>query len=106
MLELEGAAMTLEIFLWIVGVGSVPAVTFAFSVYTSLKSIKKDTDKLLEMHYDPDNYGFGTEQQNKVIEDNTRAIEACKETMNALTYYIKWLAQKQFGETPPPHIGD
>jgi len=37
------------------------------------------------------------DRNNKVIEDNTRA-------MNALTYYIKWLAEQQTGQSPPPHI--
>ena len=91
--------MTLEIFLWAMGVASVPALTFAFHVYSSLKTIKKDVDKLLEMHYNPDAYGFGTENQTKVIADNTRA-------MNSLTHYIKWLAQQQTGQVPPPHIED
>lgn len=91
--------MTLEIFLWVAGISSVPTISFCIFVYMALKSIKKDVEKLLEMHYNADEYGFGTDKQTKVIADNTRA-------MNSLTHYIKWLAEQQTGHTPPPHIED
>jgi hypothetical protein len=85
---------------------TVPGLAWAIHMSWALNKIKdsekeceEKLDKLLEMHYNPDNYGFGTDRQTKVIEDNTRA-------MNSLTYYIKWLAEKQLGEAPPPHIED
>lgn len=84
----------------------VPSMAWAIHMSWSINKIKEEDnecieklDKLLEMHYNPDSYGFGTTQQTKVIEDNTRA-------MNALTFYIKWLAEKQLGEVPPPIIGE
>lgn len=43
----------------------------------------------------PDANGFGTSRMNKIIEDNTRA-------MQALTYYIQWLAKKDGANPPPP----
>ena len=56
------------------------------------------TGKLLEMHEHPENTGFGTVGIKEVIDANTRALKS-------LTYYIKWLAEKD-GINVPPFIED
>lgn len=54
---------------------------------------------MLQILRSPDAHGLGTARMNKIIEDNTRA-------MQALTYYIKWLAKKDGANPPPPLPAD
>ena len=83
----------------------VPAIAWAIHMSWSLTKIKdsqlehsvdniEKLDKLLEMHYNPDAYGFGTNLQTKVIENNTRI-------MKEVVYYLKWDAQKNKMDIPP-----
>jgi len=88
--------MSMEVLLWICGATVIPLIGWGVHITWSLFEIRSITKELLDMHKRPDDYGFGTDKQTKVIEDNTRAMES-------LTHYIKWLAVKQ-GETPPPPL--
>lgn len=97
-----------NVFLWVMGV----AIPLMFSgviwltVRTEIasrdrKDLASRLDKLIVMHEKPDEYGFGTSTTNRIIEDNTRAI-------NTLIHYIKWLGSSSEdkamnrGSMPPP----
>lgn len=63
------------------------------------KDVSRQCDKLIHMHENPDDFGFGTKRTNQIIEDNTRA-------MTALTHYIQWLIKDKSGhDAPPPMDG-
>lgn len=66
-------------------------------MHSSLCAIRRDTSELLKMHKEPDEYGFGTGAQTKVIEDNTKAFQA-------LTHYLIWFMKETTGKVPPPHL--
>jgi len=98
----------LWVLIWVLGIISVPLLGWGISITFMLRAQREDTKELVKMHRDPDQYGFGTGKTNKelgkshtemmeCVNHNTHAIEA-------LTHYIKWLAEKQIGETPPPPI--
>ncbi len=91
--------MTLEILLYIIGAGLIPVIVWAIHSYITQRDIQTKVGKLLEMHENPDVYGFGTVGMKALIEENTRALKA-------LTHYIKWLEVRKTGEEPPPPIGD
>lgn len=95
--------MTLDTFLWIIGAACLPCVGWGIHITWNILEAKKDIKQLLEIHANPDKYGFGTEKQTRVIEDNTRA-------MKALTYYIRWLGSHSHGDTTdekaPPYLED
>ena len=82
--------------LWVLGVILVPSVSWAIRITFLITRIKDDMAKLLYMHENPENTGFGTVGFTHVIEENTKAIKA-------LTHYVVWLA-KQTGSTPPPPL--
>lgn len=94
--------MTQETFLWIASAGVPAIIAFCISITVQLaiasrdrKDIAKGVGKLIAMHERPEDYGFGTDKTNRVIEDNTRA-------MRALAHYVKWDIENRTGKTPPP----
>lgn len=91
--------MTIETALWVVGAIIGPGVGWA--VHMTIVTLKQRDDLriLVEMHRKPDDHGFGTTRTNRIIEDNTRA-------MQALTHYIQWLVKQQTGTMPPPPLAE
>jgi hypothetical protein len=90
--------MSLEVALWIVGVAAVPSLGFCVFVTNMLINIRQSQSEILVVLRKPEEHGFGTISTNRIIEDNTRA-------MNALVHYIKWLVKHETGEEPRPPIG-
>jgi len=91
--------MDSKIALWIVGAIALPILGWGIRITWLVGSTHKKTEKLVEMHLEPDRYGFGTIKSNKQLEDNTRAVKQ-------LTHYMKWLVTEQTGKTPPPYVED
>jgi len=96
--------VTPEIALYFLGALLVPVAGWGIKVNMILASLSRQNtdvsrkcDKLINMHENPDDYGFGTTRTNQIIEDNTRA-------MTALTHYIQWLVKEQTGHDAPPPI--
>ena len=89
--------MTPDVALWIAGAVASPALGWAIHLTILMTKQREDVRTLLEMHRKPDEYGFGTDRTNRIIEDNTRAMEA-------LTHYIQWLINEQTGSPPPPPL--
>ena len=89
--------MTVEVALWLLGASVISLLGTGIKMWLMLRECHVMTKKLLEMHENPDNTGFGTSGLASIIMDNTRAIKA-------LIHYVKWTAERQFGETPPPPI--
>ena len=89
--------MDLNIFLWLVGIGVLPAVGFGVFMVNAVKEMKIDIKKLLEMHEHADQYGFGTVGLTKVM---NRLADATED----MVHYSKWLAQHLTGEEPAPPV--
>ena len=81
--DLQLLVWVLQILVWVIGITIVPIFTWGVFIMRGLRSIKQDTAKL----EDPERYGFGTRNTNRVIEANTRAVKA-------LTHYMVWLGLK------------
>jgi hypothetical protein len=71
------------------------AVPWVFWVTRTLMSIKRDESKLLWMHENPENTGFGTGGLRHVIEENSRAIRE-------LSHFVQWSTKVQTKLDPPP----
>ena len=82
--------------LWLLGIIVVPTIGWAIRHTVLMSKLRDDMARLLDMHENPENTGFGTVGIAQVIEENTKAIQA-------LTHYVVWLA-KQSGSTPPPPL--
>lgn len=89
--------MTPEMVLYIIGVTLIPLLGWGIHIHIKINKISGQSDRLVLMHEQPDEYGFGTYKTNKIIEANTRA-------MHELTHYIKWLGKEQTGKEPPPPL--
>lgn len=85
-------SMELNTLLWIVGAAVVPTISWAIFVTLSLLELKALTTRMVNMQEHPETTGFGI-----IITDNTKAIKA-------LTHYVKWMAQMQTGQIPPPPL--
>jgi hypothetical protein len=90
--------VTLEVFLYIIGVTLLPLLGWGVHITWNLKKCLFILNTLLDMHNNADEHGFGTGGIKDVIEDNTRAIKA-------LTHYITWSA-RQRGQDPPPPLDE
>ena len=89
--------MTVEIALWLIGVGTVPVLLLLLRIW-SLCS------KLLDMHETPDQYGFGTIGVSKVITENTTAFNRMADTLDDMDIVLRWLAKSIKDGEPPPRI--
>ena len=87
--------MNQETALWVADVGIPILIAWCVGATIAFGSIIYYVKRLVNMHEEPDKYGFGTSKTNKVIEDNTRA-------MQALTHYVLWEIENRTGTTPPP----
>ena len=90
--------MSQEVAMWILGAAAVPSLGFCVFVTNMLIGIRQSQSEILVVLRKPEEHGFGTTNTNRIIEDNTRA-------MNALVHYIKWLVKHETGEEPRPPIG-
>lgn len=73
-----------------------------FKLFNSLNRIMGKEDHLLRMHEEADKYGFGTVQ---LTEDMKRMHEEQRDQTRAtrsMARLMRWTAEKQFGEAPPP----
>jgi hypothetical protein len=77
------------------GAAFLPCIGWGIHVTLTVNRIREDSQIMVQILRQPDAHGFGTGRTNKIIEDNTRA-------MQALTYYIQWLAKKDGSNPPPP----
>jgi hypothetical protein len=94
--------LTPEIALWVGGLLLLPAMIWTVSVTWLLKQsigmirgLKVDTERLLHMHENADEYGFGTGQVGK-------QGDAIAESLRQLVELFKWMAEHQTGKKPPP----
>ncbi len=88
------------------GVG-IPVVLWAARMYWITK-------KTLNMHLDPDKYGFGTGKTNILIsqmmvhqEKSTDRIvdssDSLRDSIRELSHYVKWDTKQRTGDMPPPY---
>lgn len=89
--------MTMERFLWVFSVCMVPAIFYAGKLYLNVV-------ELLQMHKEPDRYGFGTVSVNKIIKSNTEAFDRMAGCLEDIDSVLRWLATKIDGDTPPLKI--
>ena len=89
--------MNLEIALWVLGAGCVPALAFCIWLYTCMSEVSRSTNTLIEMHQHADEHGFGTKKLEKVL-------SALANSTRAMAHYTKWMAEQLTGKTPPPPI--
>jgi len=86
----------------------IPVLLWAWSLH-------RITKELHSMHLDPDTFGFGTGQTNKLLEAHIAdemdahraAIEATRDVKHAireLTHYSRWAAEQRIGKKPPPYV--
>lgn len=87
--------MNAETATWVFGVALVPLLGWCIHITWHLQRCRDGVARLLNMHEHPEDYGFGTSRQTKVIEENTRA-------MRSLEHYIRWSLEKEHGMAPPP----
>lgn len=95
----QDAAFDIDTLMWILSAATLPLLGWGIHMTWLMMNVKRDTSELVKMHRKPDEYGFGTGVTNDIIQENTRA-------MQALVHYIRWLAEKQTGEIPPPPIDE
>jgi len=68
-----------------------------------------------DMHLDPDEHGFGTNQTNQLLSqhmddememhrEEMSAVKSLNYTIRELSHYIQWMAKQQTGKTPPPYV--
>lgn len=73
--------------------------------------------RTLAMHQEPDRFGFGTTETNRLLRDymaqenemhraNTQALRDLNRVISELTYYIRWSTKQTTGNTPPPFVSD
>lgn len=96
-MDTQETPMTQEVMLWVLGALLAPTLAWAIHTTWMIGRIREENSELLKMHKKPDEYGFGTAQQNIIITDNTRA-------MRELAHYIRWMTKHQTGEEPPPFV--
>jgi len=89
--------MTIEILLWVAG--ALVPVVLAWGVFVSHKLLRTDAQlgRLIYMHENADKFGFGTGGMQEALQNNSHA-------MQELTHYIKWLAQRDRKDSPPPYV--
>jgi uncharacterized protein (UPF0548 family) len=89
---------------------TIPAVGWAITIHLVLIAVRRQVDRLVAMHEDPDRYGFGTSRTNELItnevEDHHQLIRENTQAVKALTHYVRWLATHQTGKEPPPPTVD
>ena len=89
--------MTIEIAIWVLGISIIPLISWMIWVTVQMTITNQILRKLMYMHENPENTGFGTTGLADIIEDNTVAIKA-------LTHYVKWLSEQQGLNPPPPLV--
>lgn len=73
------------------------------------------TKRVLDMHMDPDEHGFGTEGTNSLIADlidkqsvmhaeHMGSTKSLRYTIRELSHYVRWSAKHQTGKEPPPYV--
>lgn len=103
-LNIEAVFMLIhrDTFMWLVGGASIAIGGFVFKLFTSLNNIMGKSDRLISMHNQADKYGFGTvgisADMKKMHEEQQAQTRATKSMMRLM----RWTAEKQFGEKPPP----
>jgi len=84
--------------IWIIKLAFIPIVTSGIAAIWLLRDIKKSSDKLLVMHYNPDDFDFGT---GGIEKDMTALRNATRD----VAHYTKWMATNMNnGKAPPPRM--
>lgn len=87
--------MSWETTSYLLGALLLPSVGFAIRGYWMLS-------KLLDMHRDPDRYGFGTIALSKVIQANSDTMARMTDCVEDLGGVLRWwIAQGDQAEPPP-----
>ncbi len=79
--------------------GLATVIAAVFGLRALLTKILDGNKKLIEMHENPDKYGFGTGDLQNEFEANTRALKQ-------LIHYTKYLAEVQSSKPVPPPVND
>lgn len=74
---------------------AVPAMTWAIAVLWLLRDIKRSSDRLLDMHENPENTGFGTALQDE-------HLRALTHVLKDLVHYVKVDIEVRTGQPPRP----
>jgi len=102
--------MTAEIALYIIGAASLPILGWGINLTWDVKTTKRATADLIDMHQNSDEHGFGTGNTNTKIDQTrdemTKCVTSNTHAIKTLTHYIRWFTEKQSGEVPPPPIED
>lgn len=100
------AEFTLQTLLWVVTTAILPVIGWAVHLSWTVRKIQSDTSELIHMHKHADDYGFGSQKTNDVIQEVKSVIADNTRAMQALVHYTKWLAERNTGSSPPPPLDD
>lgn len=88
----------------------VPLLWWHIKIYLLTKQTR-------DMHLEPDKYGFGGTEITQLLTTGLESAEERQErqvlvnkgltrSFRELVYYVRWSAEKQCGEKPPPYIDE
>jgi len=73
------------------------------------------TKRNLNMHLDPEEYGFGSNSTNVLLEDlmekqavihreNMASDKSSRYAIRELSHYVRWDTRQRMGKEPPPYV--
>ena len=94
----SGSVSVLEALMIAFGI-AVPIVGWVWWAATQIRTVQRDTQRLLYMHDNPGETGFGTEGFREVITANTKAL-------SELSHFVQWGIEQSTGTRPPPYVSE
>lgn len=75
-----------------------------FNLFHKLNQVLNGNSEILKRHTKEraDDYGFGTVQISKDMEKMHKQQEDQTRATRSMARLMRWTAEKQFGEAPPP----
>ena len=105
-IDLAGQFMLIhrDTFMWLVGGSAVAIGGFVFNLFHKLNQLLLGNNEILNRHTKEraDDYGFGTVQLTADIKKMHEEQEAQTRATRSMARLMRWSAEKQFGEAPPP----
>lgn len=83
---------------WGAGLLLPAAIAWAIRCHWLISENQTALKRLLWMHNNADQTGFGTVGFREAIDNNTRV-------MRELVHYMKWMARQSGHDDPPPFVG-
>ena len=95
---MESEGNTIMNMLWAGEMLLLPAVGVIITILWYVRSIKKSSDKLLYMHYHPDEFEFGSREL-------TEHLQKMEHSMKMTAHWCKWMATNMNkGKEPAPPL--